>query len=147
MIGQIRKNKIDDYWTTDSVISTPFFSKIMTRNRFYQILRFLHFSNNTETIKNANKFYKIEPVIKYFLHKFNTIYQPEQELFLDEYIILYHGRFFFPINNLNKIIKHRILVRMLFEANNGYICNFQLYYRRDDNLKNVSTILQNNINL
>ena len=34
------------YWSTHEIISTPFLPKIMTRDRFQMILRFLHFNNN-----------------------------------------------------------------------------------------------------
>ena len=37
LMGQIRKSHWKEYWSTDPLIETPIFRKIMTRRRFEQI--------------------------------------------------------------------------------------------------------------
>ncbi|XP_012277177.1 piggyBac transposable element-derived protein 4 [Orussus abietinus] len=148
LMGQVQKTTIHDYWSTRPSIETPFFSKIMTRHRFLQILRFLHFSNNTEMASNPSRLCKIQPVINYLLNKFSTVYKPEQELSLDEVMIPYRGRLSFSVYNPSKITKYGILVRMLSEASTGYLCNFQLYCGRGDPLeKTISHLLNKSENL
>lgn len=61
LMGQVRKTILNDYWSTDPVTATPFFAKVMTRNRFRQILWFLHFSDNPEMEKDSTKLSKTEP--------------------------------------------------------------------------------------
>lgn len=39
----INKPNILSYWSTDPILSTPFFGATMSRTRFLQILRYLHF--------------------------------------------------------------------------------------------------------
>ena len=46
LVGHVRKDHINDYWSTDPYLETPIFSKVMSRNRFQQILQSLHFHNN-----------------------------------------------------------------------------------------------------
>ena len=47
-MGHIDKDKPQDYWSTDELIETQIFRKIMQRDRFFEILKFLHFLNNDE---------------------------------------------------------------------------------------------------
>ena len=41
------KPKLEDYWSMDEVVETPFFGTIMSRNRFELILKILHAADNT----------------------------------------------------------------------------------------------------
>ena len=64
LMGAVHKPRFSMYWSTDSLISTPIFSQIMSRDRF--LMRFLHFADN----KNINladpdqdKFYNVREVV------------------------------------------------------------------------------------
>lgn len=92
LMGQIRKDNIKEYWSVDPYFVTPIFSKLMTRNRFDQITRYLHFSDNTKINENCDRLYKIEPVYNYLLEKFKTVYTPHQNLSLDEAMIPWRGK-------------------------------------------------------
>lgn len=48
LMGQVRKDKLPDYWSINFTIETPFFSETMFRNTLKLLLNFLHFSNNEE---------------------------------------------------------------------------------------------------
>ena len=50
LMGVIHKPRFAMYWSTDSLISTPIFSQIISRDRFCILVRFLHFADN----KNIN---------------------------------------------------------------------------------------------
>ena len=45
-MGLVTKPNISAYWSTDPVLSSPFFTSVMSRTRFLQILRYLHFADN-----------------------------------------------------------------------------------------------------
>jgi len=78
LMGKVRKDTRDEYWSTDSTIETPIFSKVMSRNRFRQISSALHFANNTNITNNSDRLFKILPIINYFVPKFINIYKPQQ---------------------------------------------------------------------
>jgi hypothetical protein len=48
-MGLTHKGDIDAYWATDEVIATPFFGKMMAKDRFYAILSNLPLVDNDHT--------------------------------------------------------------------------------------------------
>lgn len=59
-MGHVRKGALKDYWSEDFLLSTPLFGNIMPRNRYLQILRYLHFANNEDAVNHPLK--KVKPV-------------------------------------------------------------------------------------
>ncbi|XP_048511375.1 uncharacterized protein LOC125500990 [Athalia rosae] len=82
-MGQV-KDVLYDYWSTDPSIETPFFSKVMSRNRLLQIMQSWHFCHNNDIPPNSQRLTKMQPVIEYSKEKFNNVYKPDQQLSLDE---------------------------------------------------------------
>lgn len=66
-MGLVTKPNLSSYWSTDPVLSSPFFPSVMSRTRFLQILRYLHFADNTlappRDSADYNKLYKIQPFL------------------------------------------------------------------------------------
>ena len=48
LMGQVRKDNIRDYWSTDPTISTPIFPRTVSRNRFESIWQAWYFSDNRQ---------------------------------------------------------------------------------------------------
>ena len=46
-IGLVTKPILNLYWSTDPVVSSPFFTSLILWTRFFQILQHLHFADNT----------------------------------------------------------------------------------------------------
>lgn len=142
LMGQIRKENIKEYWSVDPYLATPIFSKLMSRNRFEQVTRYLHFNDNTKMNENSDRLYKIDPVYKYLTEKFKTVYTPHQNLSLDEAMIAWRGKLKFKTYNPRKLTKYGILVRVLSESQTGYICNMEIYCGQGKKLQDtVTTIL------
>lgn len=55
----------------------------MSRNRFLLLLRTLHFIDNDN--QYINRLNKIEPLSTYFNNKISNIYEPGENLSLDEF--------------------------------------------------------------
>ncbi|PSN34409.1 hypothetical protein C0J52_20640, partial [Blattella germanica] len=148
LMGQVRKDNIKDYWSTDSTLYTPVFPQTMSRNRFEAIWQAWHFSDNTELRENSSRLFKVQPVYEYFLQKFRNMYTPEQELSLDEGMIPWRGRLKIRTYNPAKMTKYGILVRMLCEAKSGYICNMDIYTAEGKKLdETIMSVLENNLNV
>ncbi|KAI4476308.1 hypothetical protein M0802_014893 [Mischocyttarus mexicanus] len=88
LMGQVKKDRHHDYWSTDQNIGNPFFSKEMSRRRFMQILQSWHFCNNKDISTNSYRLVKVQPVINYLKKRFIDVYKPCQQLSLDKCIIM-----------------------------------------------------------
>ncbi|XP_015436031.1 PREDICTED: piggyBac transposable element-derived protein 4-like [Dufourea novaeangliae] len=139
IMGLVRKDSRDDYWSTDPTIETPVFSKVMSRSRFRQIWRTWHFCNNENMNETSERLFKISPILDYFVSKFNTVYKPQQELSLDESIIPWRRGLFSKVYNAGKLIKYGLLVTTVCEASSGYICNLEICTTKGTKL--IDTIL------
>ncbi|KAF2879497.1 hypothetical protein ILUMI_26675 [Ignelater luminosus] len=68
----VRKPEMRHYWSKNPILETPYFAKCMSRNRFDQIKKYLHFVDD-ETYNPAThpnpKLNKIFPI--YFREKYN----------------------------------------------------------------------------
>jgi hypothetical protein len=51
LMGQVRKEGVRDYWSTDPTISIPIFPQTMSRNRSESIWQARHFSDNSQQTK------------------------------------------------------------------------------------------------
>ena len=93
LMGIVYKPDLHMYWSTDIYYSTPAFSKIMKRDRFYLILKFLHFNNN-ETVdpENPHRLHKVRPLIQLLRERFRKVYSPGKNMSVDESVVLYKGR-------------------------------------------------------
>ena len=69
----------------------------------------------------------MQEVTDYLSNKFKSVYEPVQNLSLDEGIIPWKGRLRFRTYNSDKVIKYGILNRMVYESKTGYIYGFFLY--------------------
>ena len=71
----IVKPEIQQYWSTDPILATPFFSQHMSRNRFKLIHKFFHFNNNMDRPHDCDdKLFKVRPIIITLLDIFRKNY-------------------------------------------------------------------------
>lgn len=79
------------YWENSDDVHNTLVSNSMRRNRFDEILRFLHFCNNDE-IKLGDKMAKIRPILDKLNLLFLHFSPAEQKVSVDESMIPYFGR-------------------------------------------------------
>ncbi|XP_054719016.1 glycerol-3-phosphate acyltransferase 3-like [Uloborus diversus] len=99
LMGHIDKDDICEYWSKDELIETPIFGKSMSRDRYLQILKFLHFANNEnspdQNNPNYDRLWKIREVFDHINLYFRSLYDPTEELSIDEVIGKFKGRVIF----------------------------------------------------
>ena len=122
LTGIIKKSTLSSYWSTDPLLATPFFSSVMSRDRFYSILRYFHFNNNgTRPEDCTDRLYKVRPVYDMLIEKFKTVYTPGEHLSLDEEMLKWRRRLLFKVYNPQKPEKYGMKAHMLCEAKSGYL--------------------------
>ncbi|CAF3703066.1 unnamed protein product [Rotaria sp. Silwood1] len=71
--GMIKKPDIQMYFTTDELLATPIFNKIINANGFQILLKILHFETDVDPDTTLKK---IWPVIEALRSSFRRLYKP-----------------------------------------------------------------------
>ncbi|KAJ8392440.1 hypothetical protein AAFF_G00075650 [Aldrovandia affinis] len=126
LTGYVKKPNLELYWSADEVDATPYFSQTMSRNRFQLIWRYLHFNDNTSQ-DATDRMYKVRPVLDNIVGKFKELYQPGQNICIDEGMMLWRGRLSFRVYNPQKPVKYGIKSYILCDSATGYCFNMKPY--------------------
>ena len=70
----------------------PFVPKIMTRERFQMLVRFVHFNDNSGALSRQDKLHKITPLVDLMQNKYQEVYDPGADLVIDESMVAFRGR-------------------------------------------------------
>ncbi|XP_073717709.1 activating transcription factor 7-interacting protein 1 isoform X4 [Misgurnus anguillicaudatus] len=125
LTGIIHKPELDMYWCADEMLATPYFSKVMPRNRFEIIWRFLHFNDTTARAANdTDMLYEVRPVLDHLVSKFRELYQPNTNISIDEGMLLWRKRL--PIGGKNPA-KSGMKSYNLRDSETGYCFNLKPY--------------------
>jgi hypothetical protein len=83
-----------DYWTKMEQHSTPFYGQTRARDRYYHILRFLHYKHNNRNgvDRTDERLWKLRNLFEIIRTKF---YNPSEHLAIDEVIVKFKGRVLF----------------------------------------------------
>lgn len=79
------------FWETAEDVSLQGISAAMSRNRFEEILRYLHLADNSNLDSN-DKFSKVRPLINEMNKQCKINFVTEQNISIDESMVPYHGR-------------------------------------------------------
>ena len=90
LMGIIHKPHYHMYWSKDSVLSTPIFSRLMRRDRFEQIRKMIHFVDPTVQSNNSC-LAKLEIFLNTLKQNFQTNYTLSKHVAIDEYLSLWKG--------------------------------------------------------
>uniref|UniRef100_A0A2A4J9R0 PiggyBac transposable element-derived protein domain-containing protein n=1 Tax=Heliothis virescens TaxID=7102 RepID=A0A2A4J9R0_HELVI len=120
----------ESYFRFNGFGTMPYFSKIMSYNRFLLIKSLIHFVDN-ETITEHSRLCKIQPVTDYFNEKFSSMYYPSQDIVIDESLLKWHGRLGFAQKILSKAAQVGVKTYELCESSSGYLWKFFIYAGKD----------------
>lgn len=136
LMGHVDKDSIQDYWSTDELVETPIFRKIMARDRFKMVLKFLHFSNNSEKLNTDNPFYdrlwKVREIFDLLNALYKEAYDPAENLAIDEVIVKFKGRVIFRQYIPKKRKQWGIKIYKIADEL-GYTYDMQVYLGKDKN--------------
>ena len=122
---------LDDYWSTDPMLHYSPVADRITRDRFREMSRYLHFVGNATLTPRGSpghdRLGKVRPVLDHLSSRFLDLYDPHREVAVDEAMIKFTGRSslkqFMPL----KPVKRGIKVWALADSHNGYFYRFQVY--------------------
>ena len=111
-MGVIVQQDLADYWSTDTLLLTPFFGQVMPRDSFLNILSFLHLSDNELYIPKGEVGYdplkKLGVFYPNILSRFAHVWSPGQNICIDEGLVPYRGKVHFHVYNPGKPNKYGI---------------------------------------
>lgn len=131
VMGIVKKPSIEMYWTRDSMLSTPFFGRFMSRNRFQSILSNLQVTGE-KPAGNTDKLYKVRPFLDMLETSFPLFFKPGRELAIDEGAIPFRGKVPFRVYNKSKPHKYHMKVYQLCDSATGYCLSFSPYTGKDE---------------
>ena len=130
-MGLLHLPQVRDYWSTNEILATPWFPSIMSRDRFFKILRYLHLVDSSKQKKRGEEGYdilfKVRPLIDHLGAVLQKYYQPSCHLSIDEMMIGTRCRISFLQYIPKKPTRFGIKVWVLAEAKTGYVLDFQVY--------------------
>ena len=125
--GIIHKTDLEQYWVTDELLWTPYYGRVMARNRFQIIWRFLQFRDPDVVVDaevRRDNLFKVRPVLDYLQNKFQSLFQPGQNIGIDEGMLKWRGRLHFRVYQKVFItIKHTVCT-----SKECYFCSVFVFF-------------------
>ena len=123
------------YWNTSKDLHVLIISKCMPRNRFEEILKYLHCNDNSIIPQdNKDKIYKIRPLANTLNRRFKVCYETTRRISIDESMILFKGRSSLKQYNPMKPIKRGYKLWCVADQN-AYISTFEVYQGKNEELQ------------
>ena len=131
LMGITSLPSLNDYWKNDLVYRySPVASRI-SRRRFLEVSRYLHFASNSSLAPpgspNYNKLGKIEHIINLLVDRYQKLYNHNRDVSVDEAMIPFKGRSSMKQYLPMKPTKRGFKVWVLADAHTRYVSRLQVY--------------------
>ena len=93
-MGLVHKSEIYQYWSKSVLYNDQLIPSIMTRERFELLWGMIHFSDH-QVNDESSRLHKIEPLITHLLTRYQAMYEPGENIVLDESMVPFRGRLLF----------------------------------------------------
>ena len=95
LMGIINLPSVRDYWRKDKTFNFRRLTRRISRTRFLDVHRFLHFVDN-DTLPlygetGHSKIQNVKPILTYLSEKFGELFTPGCDLAVDEAMVKYKG--------------------------------------------------------
>ena len=125
LMGIIQKPDYASNWSTNTIISTSIFSRLMRRDRFQQIRKMIYFSRPFTDSQDPLK--KLTDFLAYLAVEIRDNYNPAQNICIDEYLSSWKGRLAFTVYIPNKRERYGIKLYEICESDSGYLLGYIIY--------------------
>ena len=132
LMGINRLPGLRHYWNTSPIFRYAPVADRITRDRFTEIMRYIHFVDNTtlvtdRTNPNYDRLGKIRPVIEQIQQACLKCYHGSQNQSIDEAMIAFKGRSAMKQYMPKKPTKRGFKVWVRADSKNGYVCQMDFY--------------------
>ena len=141
-MGIVKLPKVSMYFSADPRIYQVAVASVFSRNRFFQLLKYLHVSSPTEVPAREHpdyKLYRIKPLTDTLSQTFQQMYNPHREQSIDEAMVKYKGRVKFLQYMPMKPCKRGIKIWCRCDPHNGYLSQLEIYMGKDDAHENQTS--------
>ena len=123
LMGLVKLPSISEYWKRDEVFHYSPVADRISRDRFFEIHRFLHFTNNESQpgpgTPGYDKLGKVRPILTELSKRFVSIYRVGRDISIDEAMVPFKGRSSLKQYMPKKPVRREIKVWMRAETGNG----------------------------
>ena len=135
LMGIVRLPALDDCWRTDPYLHYDPIASRITRDRFRDIRRYLHFVDNDSLpspgTPGSDRLAKIRPLFNYVNGQCLKVYNPSRDVSVDEAMVKFQGRSSLKQYIPMKPVKRGIKVWVLADVNG----NMQVYTGRENSVE------------
>lgn len=132
LMGVNRLPEMKQYWSKDPLLQYPIISKIMKQDRYFEILKYLHFSDNTRP--SGSKLQKIGTIWDLCMNNFQKTLRAHKNLSIDESLMLYKGRLSFKQYIPSKRSRFGIKIFSIVDEATGFLLNSMIYVGKDNQI-------------
>ena len=137
LMGLVPLPSIYDYWCKNPVFHYSPIADRISRDRFLEIHKYLHFVDN-ETLPaygddEYDKLGKVRPLVDYLCERFLKMYNPHCQISIDEAMIKFKGRSSMKQYMPKKPVKRGFKVWVRADSTNGYISELEIYVGKKGN--------------
>ena len=126
--GIVKRPKMQDYWSRGWFEGTSPTRNLMSRNRFFTILRSLAFTDQQSLPNSGDKLYRCRDLIDTLNKNYADNYYPQQGLSVDETLIKYSGnKTCYKVKINTKAARVGIKMYKINEATTGYCLRTETY--------------------
>lgn len=130
---QKRKDKQSNWFSEDPLIHSPQAKRIMTGRQFARMLRYIHCCPVDPPEGEYDPIYKVQELMEYILKRSKILFEPGENLSLDETLIRTFGRIKFKVRIISKSARYGIKIYVVTDAKTAYVLNMIVYTGRDMN--------------
>ena len=149
LMGINRLPQLHLYWNTNPAFHYLPIAERITRDRFFAIWRYLHFttipppsssptvagasstsgasSSSSDPTRTQDKLWKVRPIISAVVAACRTNYRPHREQAIDEAMVAFKGRSSMKQYLPMKPVKRGFKIWVRADSHNGYVCEFECY--------------------